>query len=149
MLWLGDEESGFKNESSFQLPSLPQRKSLKDDDNVVSTGNSAATSVSWSQEAENVATQRMEEQWATAERSFYKEDDQLPQGPVLDECIQWRTQIPYLRLIGRDSAHVVNKAQLDVCFSAKARKKSDNLQNDEMLLERSLSVKVKKHVISI
>lgn len=144
MLRLGDEESGLDNENSgrFQLPSLPRRKSWKNDDNVFSTGNSAATSVSWSQEAENIATQRLEEQWATVERSFYEEEDELPQGPALDECIQWRTQIPYLRLIGRNSG-VNNKAQLDISSSGKARKKLGNLQNDEVLMERSLSIEVK------
>ncbi|XP_032667685.1 uncharacterized protein LOC116842493 isoform X2 [Odontomachus brunneus] len=146
LLRLKNEESGLDNENSgrFQLPSLPslpRRKSWKDDDNVLSTGNSAATSVSWSQEAENVATQRLEEQWATVERSFYEEDDELPQGPALDECIQWRTQIPYLRLMGRNSAGINNKAQLDICSSGKARKKLGNLQNDEVLMERSLSIK--------
>lgn len=144
MLRLKDEENGIDNESNghFQLPSLPRRKSWKDD-NVLSTGNSAATSVSWSQEAENVATQRLEEQWATVERSFYEEDDELPQGSALDECIQWRTQIPYLRLIGRNLTGLNNKAQLDICSSGKMRKKLDSLQNDEIPVERSLSIKVK------
>ncbi|EFN87414.1 hypothetical protein EAI_05350, partial [Harpegnathos saltator] len=144
LLRLEDEEDRFDNKDSgrFQLPSLPRRKSWKDDDdNILSTGNSAATSVSWSQEAENVVTQRLEEQWATVERSFYEEDDQLPQGPVLDECVQWRTQILYLRLMGRNSANVNNRVQSDIHSSAKSRQKLDNLQNDTVFMEHSLSVK--------
>lgn len=153
MLWLGDEEGEPDNESSgcFQLPSLPRRKSLKDDDNVLFTDNSVATSASWSQEAENVATQRLEQQWKTVERSFYEEDEQLPPGPVLDECTQWRTQIPYLRLMGSNSADVDHRAQLDDDqrhLSGKTRVKLDNLQNDEVLMERSLSIKVKEHTIN-
>ncbi|XP_014482946.1 PREDICTED: uncharacterized protein LOC106748680 [Dinoponera quadriceps] len=148
LLRLGDEEGELDDESSagrFQLPSLPRRKSWKDDNNVLSTGNSAATSVSWSQKAENVATQRLEQQWATVERSFYEEDDELSQGPVSDECIQWRTQIPYFRLMGRNLAGANDKVQqLDVRASAKTRKKLDNLQNDEALVEHSLSVKEKE-----
>jgi len=104
-----------------------------------------ATSVSWSQDAENVATQKLEEQWETVEKSFYEEDDELPHGSVLDECVQWRTQIPYLRIVGRNPVCVSNILQDDLVDSAgdKKAKKFDNLQSDKAFLEHDLSVKVK------
>ncbi|KAJ8670687.1 hypothetical protein QAD02_001946 [Eretmocerus hayati] len=57
---------------------------------------------SWSeQEAEAAATQRSLEQWARVERTLFDEEDQLPVGcPLADECLQWRGQLPHLRIVG-------------------------------------------------
>lgn len=142
LLRLKDEGDERDDECSgrFRLPSLPRQK-WKDDD-VPSNGNSAATSVSWSQEMENVATQKLEEQWATVERTFYEEDDQLLQESVFDECIQWRMQIPYLRIVGRNPACNSNNTQRDVGSSDKRTKRSDS-QTSEAFAERKLSMKVK------
>lgn len=134
-----DEGDGCDDEwnDRFRLPSLPQQKSWKDDD-IPSNGNSAATSVSWSQEVESVATQKLEEQWATVERILYKEEDtQLLQESVLDECIQWRTQIPYLRIVGKNPAC---NTQQDIDSSDKKTKRLDP-QNDEALTERNFLMK--------
>ncbi|EZA58639.1 hypothetical protein X777_14808, partial [Ooceraea biroi] len=127
----------------LRLPSLPRQKSWKDNDNILSNGNSATSSVSWSQEAEDVVTQKLEEQWATVERSFYEEDNQLPHGSVLDECVQWRTQIPYLRIIGRNPACVNDDSQRDLASAAsdKRAKRFENLQDDKIFLEQNLSAK--------
>lgn len=131
----------------FRLPSLPRQRSWKnddDDDDVPSDGNSAATSVSWSQEVEDTATRRLEEQWATVERTFYEEEDDQPlQGSVLDECMQWRTQIPYLRIIGKSSACRTNDngAERDIGSNDERMKKFDDPQNDMVSVERDLSTK--------
>lgn len=149
MLKLKDEEDEFNNEWSdrFRLPSLPRRKSWKENDNVLSNGNSAATSVSWSQEMEDAATQKLEEQWAIVEKSFYEEDDQLIRGSVLDECTQWRTQIPYLRILGRNPICPNNNsavAQRDTGVANKTMKIFDDSQNDDLYMEHNLSVKVRE-----
>lgn len=148
LLRLKDEGDERDDEWSgrFRLPSLPRQK-WKDDD-VPSNANSAATSVSWSQEVESVATQKLEEQWATVERTFYEEDElQLLQESVLDECIQWRTQIPYLRIVGRNPACDSNSAQRDVGSSDKRTKRPDS-QTSDVFAERKLSMKVKEDASS-
>ncbi|XP_029178526.1 uncharacterized protein LOC114946242 [Nylanderia fulva] len=145
LLRFKDEEDGFDNEWSgrFRLPSLPRQKSWKDDDNILSNENSAATSISWSQEVEDTATKKLEEQWANVEKTLYEEeDDQLVQGSVLDECIQWRTQIPYLRIIGRSSAQnnlCTNNTNTkhDIVSNDDRMKRFDNLQNDKVSIEHS------------
>ncbi|XP_018402549.1 PREDICTED: uncharacterized protein LOC108779601 [Cyphomyrmex costatus] len=143
LLRLKDEEDGSDNEldDRFRLPSLPRQNALKDDD-ILSNGNSAATSVSWSQEVESVATQKLEEQWTTVERTFYEEDNQLLKESILDECTQWRTQIPYLRIVGKNSTCDSNSSQRDIGFSdKKTKKRLDNSRNDDLFLERNLSMK--------
>lgn len=141
LLRLKDEEDEFDNEcnSRFRLPSLSRQKSWKDDDDIPSNGNSAATSVSWSQEMEDTATQKLEEQWTNVERTFYEEeDDQLLQGSILDECIQWRTQIPYLRIIGKNPTYTNNNStQHDIGSNDEKMKRFDTLQNDKVSLELS------------
>lgn len=94
-----------------------------------------------------MATHRLEEQWATVERSFYEEDDQLSLGPVLDECVQWRTQIPYLRMIGKNPMCVSDDSQPDLVDQPsddKRIKDSDNQQNDKVPLDHNLSLKARK-----
>ncbi|CAL1688737.1 unnamed protein product [Lasius platythorax] len=148
LLRFKDEEDGFDNEWSgrFRLPSLPRQKSWKDDDNILSNENSAATSVSWSQAVEDTATQKLEEQWTNVERTLYEEkDDQLVQGSVLDECIQWRTQIPYLRIIGNNPAcsnnSNNNSTKHDIGSNDERTNRFDNLQNDKVSMEHSRSIK--------
>lgn len=89
-----------------------------------------------------MATQKLEEQWATVERTFYEEDDQLLQASVLDECIQWRTQIPYLRIVGKNPACDGNGTRRDVGSSDKKTRRLDDPQNDEVFAERNLLMKV-------
>lgn len=134
------EDEHDESDNHIQLPSLPRQRSWKDDSDIMSNGNSAATSISWSQEAD-AAIQRLEEQWTSVEKSFYEEDDQQLLGSILDECIQWRTQIPYLRLIGRNSVYSDNSKHLDLGSNDITTKKFDDLQNDE-LMEYNLSAKV-------
>ncbi|XP_011700664.1 PREDICTED: uncharacterized protein LOC105457597 [Wasmannia auropunctata] len=131
------------------LPSLPRHRSWKDDDDDddddddggggLSNGNSAATSVSWSQEVTSVATQKLEKLWATVERTFYEEDNQLFQESVLDECLQWRAQIPYLRIVGKNPT--CDSTQRDVGSSDKRAKRADDPPNDGAFVERDLSMK--------
>lgn len=140
-----DDECDDEWSDRFRLPSLPRQKAWKDDDGL-SNGNSAATSVSWSQEVESVATQKLEEQWATVERTLYKEDNQLLQESILDECIQWRTQIPYLRIVGKNPVCNSSCTQDDSGSNDKKTKRLDS-QNDAVFAEYNLSMKVKKESV--
>ncbi|XP_057332744.1 uncharacterized protein LOC130672287 isoform X2 [Microplitis mediator] len=65
-------------------------------------GNSRATSSSWPEDIEEAATNKVLKLWAAVERTLYKEDDQVKLGDVMDECIQWRTQIPHYRIVGKN-----------------------------------------------
>lgn len=141
-----DEDDGCNDEwnGRFRLPSLPRQKSWKDDD-APSNGNSAATSVSWSQEVESVATQKLEERWETVERALYEEDDQLLQESVLDECIQWRMQISYLRVVGKNPTCDNNCTQR--AGSSDKKTKRPDPQNDEIFAERNFSRVKKKNCL--
>ncbi|XP_014229669.2 uncharacterized protein LOC106654365 [Trichogramma pretiosum] len=57
---------------------------------------------SWSQDDIEVgaSSRRIQQHWLLVERSLYGEEDQLPRGPLLDECLQWREQLPHLRVVG-------------------------------------------------
>ncbi|CAB0044906.1 unnamed protein product [Trichogramma brassicae] len=57
---------------------------------------------SWSQDDVEVgaSSRRIQQHWLLVERSLYGEEDQLPRGPLLDECLQWREQLPHLRVVG-------------------------------------------------
>ncbi|XP_012056073.1 PREDICTED: uncharacterized protein LOC105619153 [Atta cephalotes] len=136
------DEDGYGDEwnDHFRLPSLPWQKALKDND-TPSNSNSAATSVSWSQEVESVATQKLEEQWTAVEKIFYEEDTQMLKDSILDECMQWKTQIPYLRIVGKNPTCDSNSTQRDIGSSSKKTKRLDNPQNDEIFIERNLSMK--------
>ncbi|XP_011858229.1 PREDICTED: uncharacterized protein LOC105555798 [Vollenhovia emeryi] len=136
----GDDGRDDEWDDRFRLPSLPRQKSWRDDD-VPSNGDSAATSVSWSQEVEGVATQRLEEQWATVERTLHEEGDQLLQEPALDECIQWRTQVPFLRVVGRNAtACNGDRKQRDVGSGDKRTRRLEP-RGDELFGDRSLLAK--------
>ncbi|KAK0091845.1 hypothetical protein PV326_002617 [Microctonus aethiopoides] len=63
-------------------------------------GNSRATSSSWPEDIEEAATRKVLNLWCAIERTLYKEDEQVPLGNIMDECIQWRTQIPHFRVVG-------------------------------------------------
>lgn len=146
LLRFKDKEDGFDNEWSgcFRLPSLSKQKSWKDDDDILS--NSATTSISWSQEVEDTATQKLEEQWTNVERTFYEEEnDQLLQGSTLDECIQWRTQIPYMRIIGKNSICNNNSTLHDIGSKDDRMKRFNTLQNDKVFMEHNLS-KVREEI---
>lgn len=63
-------------------------------------GNSRSTSSSWPEDIEEAATRKVLNLWCAIERTLYKEDEQVPLGNIMDECIQWRTQIPHFRVVG-------------------------------------------------
>lgn len=64
--------------------------------------NSRATSSSWPEDIEEAATKKVLKLWAAVERTLYKEDDEVKLGAVMDECVQWRSQIPHYRVVGKN-----------------------------------------------
>ncbi|CAD6215694.1 GSCOCG00000507001-RA-CDS [Cotesia congregata] len=64
--------------------------------------NSRATSSSWPEDIEEAATKKVLKLWAAVERTMYKEDDEVKLGAVMDECVQWRSQIPHYRVVGKN-----------------------------------------------
>lgn len=57
---------------------------------------------SWSEDVGDVPARRVLEQWRALESVLYNEENpQVPPGTSLyDECVQWRSQLPHLRILG-------------------------------------------------
>lgn len=57
---------------------------------------------SWSEDVGDLPARRVLEQWRALESVLYDEENsQVPPGTSLyDECLQWRSQLPHLRIIG-------------------------------------------------
>lgn len=62
---------------------------------------SISTSLSWPEEMENVATEKLLQQWDAIDKVLYNEIDNLSNNEIFEECMQWKTQIPHLRVIGK------------------------------------------------
>ncbi|XP_012266468.2 uncharacterized protein LOC105692081 isoform X1 [Athalia rosae] len=62
---------------------------------------SSGTSISWPEEMEEVASKKVMDQWEAVQRTLYDEDEQVVAESLRAECIQWRTQRPHLRILGR------------------------------------------------
>lgn len=62
---------------------------------------SSGTSISWPEEMEEVATKKVMDQWEAVQRTLYDENDQVTSEGLRAECIQWRTQRPHLRVLGK------------------------------------------------
>lgn len=152
-----------------QLPSLQKKKSWKDADSVSSWDQSSRrTSVSWSPEMEDVATWKVTQQWEAVERTLYDEPEQVAQTSVLEECIQWRTQVPHLRVIGRnpflsvkDKVEDVDNRKLkgnselqdqspyfDHSFSGKERSSSSRCRSSFKAIENDVFNIIFEHVVS-
>ncbi|OXU27092.1 hypothetical protein TSAR_008397 [Trichomalopsis sarcophagae] len=80
---------------------------------------------SWSEDLGDVTTRRVLEQWRALESVLYDEENpQVPPGTSLyDECVQWRSQLPHLRIVGTGyenpgltvgSNHVASSAPLAI-----------------------------------
>ncbi|KAG7198910.1 hypothetical protein KM043_015728 [Ampulex compressa] len=132
-----------KGDSSIQLPSLQKWKSGQNSDKspVSWNQNSTATSASWSPEVEDAATYKLIQQWDAIERTLYDEDDQIPEGTIFDECVQWRNQIPHLRIVGINP-FISNNDRYSASSINDLRAKSNfGSQNDEINVSQSFSTK--------
>ncbi|KOC63017.1 hypothetical protein WH47_02466 [Habropoda laboriosa] len=136
-----------QNESSdyFQLPSLQKKKTWKDVDDNASTWdqNSAATDIFCSSEIENIATKKIIQQWEAVENTLYEDGEQVTQPAILEECIQWRTQIPHLRVTGKNPFLSTKTNHEDVSINCNQMRNSSEPQNEDAFSEYSLSLKDK------
>ncbi|XP_012140341.1 uncharacterized protein LOC100879262 isoform X2 [Megachile rotundata] len=132
-----------ENESNdFQLPSLQQKKKAwKDVDENGSTWDqtSTITCTSYSSEIENLTTKKVLQQWEGVENTLYEDGEQVTQTAVLEECIQWRTQIPHLRIVGRNPFLATKTKCGDFNINS-----NFDFQNEEAVSEHSLQLKERK-----
>lgn len=136
-----------QNESSdnFQLPSLQKKKTWKNvDDNLSTDWNSNATDIFCSSEIENIATRKVMQQWETIENTLYEDGEQVSQTAVLEECTQWKTQIPHLRIIGKNPFLSKSNYQ-DLNINHNQMK--NNSHNEDTYLEHNISIKERKKFI--
>ncbi|KZC14301.1 hypothetical protein WN55_06828, partial [Dufourea novaeangliae] len=98
-----DNES--ESNKHFQLPSLQKRKTWKDVEGQSSTWdktNRAIVPISPSYELEDSTTIKVKQQWNVIESTLYEGSEQVTHVALLAECMQWRKQIPHLRVVGRN-----------------------------------------------
>ncbi|KAI4501886.1 hypothetical protein M0802_003221 [Mischocyttarus mexicanus] len=102
LLRLRDDESYRHELRGTPLPDL-QRKEFSNRITSPTSWDrtSISTSMSWPEEMENVATEKLLQQWDAIERVLYNETDNLSNNEILEECTQWKVQIPHLRVIGK------------------------------------------------
>ncbi|XP_033212550.1 uncharacterized protein LOC117170120 [Belonocnema kinseyi] len=94
---------------------------------------SGTTTVSWPEDMEELATRKVIQQWETLEKTLYEENDQLPVGPVFDECLQWRNQLPHFRLVGKN---LIKPAELASKTNSSLKRKPqffDTRENDDLM----------------
>ncbi|XP_012165481.1 uncharacterized protein LOC100643042 isoform X2 [Bombus terrestris] len=136
-----------KSSDYFQLPSLQKKKTRKDVDDNVSTWdkNSTATDISCSSEIENIATKKAIEQWEAIESTLYEDGNQVTQTSVLEECIQWRMQIPHLRIVGKNVFLSPKSIYQDSNINYNQIKNNFDSNNEEVFPEHSTSLKKRKN----
>ncbi|XP_043497779.1 uncharacterized protein LOC122521265 isoform X2 [Polistes fuscatus] len=102
LLRLRDDESYEHELRGTPLPDLQRKEFSKRITSPTSSDRaSISTSMSWPEEMENVATEKLLQQWDAIERVLYNETDNLSNNEVFEECMQWKIQIPHLRVIGK------------------------------------------------
>lgn len=80
---------------------LDPYKRYSDSDNDSSWDRKSTQTIdSWPEDVEESSTKKVQEHWETMERTLHGESEQVPRGALMDECAQWRSQIPYLRVTG-------------------------------------------------
>lgn len=142
--------SGDRNESGdhFQLPSLQKKTVWKDVEENASTcdQHSTATDIFCSSEIENIATRKVMRQWEAIENTLYEDGEQATQTAVLEECIQWRTQIPHLRIVGKNPFLSMKTNYQDFSGTYNQIKNSFNFPEEDVASEHSLSLKVNDNI---
>ena len=99
---------------------------------------SGTTTVSWSEDMEEVATRKVIEQWEAVERTVYDENNQLPLGPVFDECLQWQNQLPHLRLVGENPGVKLSELTIKPNSSLKRKQQHfDTRENDDLIIDNN------------
>ncbi|XP_017889393.1 uncharacterized protein LOC108630556 isoform X2 [Ceratina calcarata] len=140
------QEEQSESSDHFQLPSLQKRKTWKDVDDNVQTWdkNSIAMDVFSPSEIENAATRKVMQQWEAVENTLYEDGEQVTQTAVLDECVQWRTQIPHLRIIGKSPFNSSISNQ-EVNVNHNQMRNSFSSHNEDAFTDLNISSKERKN----
>ncbi|KAL2725601.1 hypothetical protein V1478_008274 [Vespula squamosa] len=102
LLRLRDDEAYEHEQYGIPLPDIQRKELSKRITSPTSWDQtSISTSISWPEEMENVATEKLLQQWDAIEKVLYNETDNLSNNEILEECTQWKMQIPHLRIIGK------------------------------------------------
>ncbi|CAL7936115.1 unnamed protein product [Xylocopa violacea] len=98
-----------------------------------------------SSEIENIATRKVVQQWEVIENTLYEDGQEVTQAAVLEECVQWRTQIPHLRVIGKNPFLSSKINHQDLAINCNQMGNIIDSHNDYALSEESASLKERKH----
>ncbi|KAK2579844.1 hypothetical protein KPH14_007529 [Odynerus spinipes] len=142
LLRLRDDEIDEHGLQGITLPDLQRKECSK----IISSPTSwdrtsASTSLSWPEEMENVATEKLLKQWDDIEKVLYNEADQLPNSEILEECVQWKTQIPHLRIVGKGLLHINMCKSADYNTNAKAQTLFDHTGSPKSCIEHYQATK--------
>ncbi|XP_034940594.1 altered inheritance of mitochondria protein 44-like [Chelonus insularis] len=131
-------------DSSFFPELSPTRKSPWPAIETASSStdiNSRATSFSWPEEIEEAATRKVLDLWHAVERTLYNENEPVPVGDVVEECNQWKAQIPHYRIVGKsmtleaeDTETVTNNEEKD---NFSPLKSSDVQSSEDVFFQKS------------
>ncbi|XP_066586085.1 uncharacterized protein [Prorops nasuta] len=118
---------------------------------------SPSSSVSWSEDLEEISKGKLFQEWNTIERTFYDEEKQTSHKSILDECLLWRAQVPYLRIVGKkllskehSQYNDFNSDQIEISdnnWKTERRNKLDNVSEKET--EGSLKQKLHRRKFNI
>ncbi|XP_076763824.1 uncharacterized protein LOC143431155 [Xylocopa sonorina] len=145
----GDQEDRNDSSDHLQLPSLQtKKKTWKDVDENTSTWdrNSTAMDIFCSTEIETIATRKVVQQWELVENTLYEDGEEVTRAAVLEECVQWRTQIPHLRVIGKNPFIPLKINHRDLSINSNRLGNIVDSRNDDALSEYSGSLKERKHL---
>lgn len=92
---------------------------------------------------ENIATRKVMQQWEAIECTLYEDGEQVNQTPILEECIQWRTQIPHLRVVGKNPFRSEENKYQDLDKDSDQMEHSFDSDDEEVISEHSVLVKVR------
>ncbi|XP_076645170.1 uncharacterized protein LOC143354758 isoform X2 [Halictus rubicundus] len=137
------------NESSkhFQLPSLQKKKPWKDTDGQVSTSAEVSrTTVCTSSltDLEDITTAKVVQQWDAIENTLYEDGDQVTQTALLEECMQWKKQIPHFRIVGKNPFLLTKANCENLGKNSNQTKTTFDSFDDEAFSEHNQSVKERK-----
>lgn len=102
---------------------------------------SGSTSLSWPEDMESVATEKLLKQWDDIDRVLYGETDQLSNSEIFEECVQWKTQIPHLRIVGKGLFHTNTCKSADDSTNTKIQTVFDHYERPKSSIEHYQEVK--------
>lgn len=99
-------------------PSPVSPVTVNDDESFIWEQKARVDSPECSKDIEQVSTQKVVEQWQIVEDTLYGKNPARASQTLLEECEQWRNQLPHLQIVGKS------------CF-AKDEKEEEKIASDE------------------